>query len=226
MKTERAIFWVSITITLAFLILAIVLYFCDFPISTLLQDISIGIFSGALLSVLNLFIQLIMARINAIRTIIFEVFQIKQLYGKIESSNSEREFFNGCKDTEVHFQRIDYAFSNLFWIPFHKNDFEKIKNQVFEYCKRIIGTFGALEDDTSFPYENEKAGICSLGEIELSEVLVTWKRICGNYISDKQLKEYLDCDKAFSKCKKTPAKTIDEIIENWKERRDNGPSEI
>lgn len=66
MKTERAIFWVSLTITLVFLILAIVLYFCDFPISTLLQDIAIGIFSGALLSVLNLFIQLIMARINVI----------------------------------------------------------------------------------------------------------------------------------------------------------------
>ena len=217
MRTEKVVFATFLTITLIFLILSIVLYFCDFPTCTLLQDISISFFSGALLSVLTSFVQLLMTRMNSIKTIIFEVFQIKQLYGKIESSTNEREFFNGCKDTEMHFQRIDYAFSNLFWIPCHKNDFERLKSQVFEYCKRIIGTFGALEDDISFPYESEKAGICSLGEIELSEVLVTWKRICGNYISDKQLQEYLDCDKAFSKSKKTPAKTIDEIITKWKE---------
>lgn len=212
MKTEEQLFrWLSV-ITVVSFALSIKLYFCNITCGTVFYDIALGIFSGALVSTISSLIRILVERRNSIDTIIFNVFQIKQAYNKIFLSSNEREFLNGCRYTEMYFQRFADAYNNLIWVGCRKKTFESLERAVFQYGNQVIGSLGAMEDDTASPYECEKSGICAMGEIELKKALVFWNSLCEKYLDAKQYENYKNTDYAFSKHRRQKVKTIDEMV--------------
>ena len=206
-------------ITVTFLAVSIVLHFCNNVSTeqnntlTLMGNISISIFSGALLTTISSIVRIVTDRNNAIETILFEVFQLKQTYNKIYLSENELEFINSCRLAEIHFQRFESAYENLVWLAFDKRLFSLMSKSVFQFCQRVIGALGQIEDGKAFPFKQEQAGVCFLGESALGNALVIWEELCEKYADPRQRKNYQDTDSVFSKGIHKNAKTIKEMIE-------------
>lgn len=228
MKTEKILFWISLIITVIFLLISIIPHFCtnnDDPNSTfsLIENISISIFSGAFLTTINSIVRIISDRRNAIETILFEVFQLKQIYNRIYISENELEFVNSCRGVEIHFLRFENAYESLVWLAFNKRRFTLMSRSVFQFCQGVIGSLGQIEDGKAFPFKQEQAGVCSLGESELGNALVIWEELCEKYVDSQQRTNYEKTDSVFSKGVHKNAKTIKEMIERSKS---NGKTKI